>query len=152
MKILATSLLALGLIATAGMAQAANNCTIALKGDDAMKFDLKTATVSASCATITVELTHTGKLPVTAMGHNVVITATKDLDAVGRDAVKAGAANNYVPAGDARIIASTKLIGGGQKTQITFPGKKLTAGGAYSFFCSFPGHYTMMKGSLVVTK
>lgn len=152
MKIIAPSLLALGLMASAGIAQAANNCTISLKGDDAMKFDLKAATVSASCPTITVELTHTGKLPVTAMGHNVVITATQDLDAVGRDAVKAGAANHYVPAGDARVIASTKLIGGGQKTQITFPGKKLAAGGAYSFFCSFPGHYTMMKGTLVVTR
>ena len=44
------------------------------------------------------------------------------------------------------------LIGGGQKTKITFPGKKLTAGGDYSFFCSFPGHSTLMKGKLVVTK
>ena len=36
--------------------------------------------------------------------------------------------------------------------QWTFPGKKLTAGGDYSFFCSFPGHSTLMKGKLVVTK
>ncbi|MCH2091910.1 MAG: azurin [Pseudoxanthomonas sp.] len=149
---LSHSLLALALFGAAGMAQAAGNCTVSLKGDDAMKFDLKEATVSASCATITLELTHSGKLPAAAMGHNVVVSKTADLAGVARDGMKAGAAGAYAPAGDARVIAHTALIGGGQKTKITFPGKKLTAGGDYSFFCSFPGHSTLMKGKLVVTK
>ena len=149
---LSHSLLALALFGAAGMAQAAGNCTVSLKGDDAMKFDLKEATVSASCATITLELTHSGKLPAAAMGHNVVVSKTADLAGVARDGMKAGGAGAYVPAGDARVIAHTALIGGGQKTKITFPGKKLTAGGDYSFFCSFPGHSTLMKGKLVVTK
>ncbi len=149
---LSHSLLALALFGAAGMAQAAGNCTVSLKGDDAMKFDLKEATVSASCATITLELSHTGKLPATAMGHNVVVSKTADLAGVARDGMKAGAAGAYVQASDARVIAHTSLIGGGQKTKITFPGKKLTAGGDYSFFCSFPGHSTLMKGKLVVTK
>ena len=48
MKVLTTSLLFAGLFGVAGFAQAAGNCTVALKGDDAMKFDLKEATVSAS--------------------------------------------------------------------------------------------------------
>ena len=149
---LSRTLLALALLGAAGMAHAAGNCTISLKGDDAMKFDLREATVSASCATITVELTHTGKLPVAAMGHNVVISKTPDMAGIARDAIKAGTANAYVPPGDARVIAHTDLIGGGAKTKITFPGKKLTAGGDYSFFCSFPGHSTLMKGKLVVAK
>ncbi|WP_313927643.1 azurin [Pseudoxanthomonas sp.] len=149
---LSRPLVLIALLGAAGMAQAAGNCTVSLKGDDAMKFDLKEATVSAGCATITIELTHTGKLPAAAMGHNVVVSKTADLAGVARDAIKAGAAKEYVPAGDARVIAHTSLIGGGQKTKITFPGKKLTAGGDYSFFCSFPGHSTLMKGKLVVTK
>ena len=149
---LSHSLLALALFGAAGMAQAAGNCTVSLKGDDAMKFDLKEATVSASCATITLELTHTGKLPAAAMGHNVVVSKTADLAGVARDGMKAGAAGAYVQASDARVIAHTSLVGGGKKTKITFPGKKLTAGGDYSFFCSFPGHSTLMKGKLVVTK
>ena len=107
---------------------------------------------SASCPTITIELTHTGKLPATAMGHNVVISKTADLAGLARDGIKAGAAKDYIPAGDARAIAHTKIIGGGEKTKVTFPGKALTAGGDYSFFCSFPGHSTLMKGKLVVTK
>lgn len=152
MKTLSTALLGLALLGATGFAQAAGNCTVSLKGDDSMKFDLKTATVSASCPTITIELQHTGKLPAAAMGHNVVITATPDMDGVVRDSLKAGAANGYLPKGDARVIAATSLIGGGQKTKVTLPGKKLTAGGAYSFFCSFPGHSTIMKGTLTVVK
>ena len=152
MKAITRSFVLVGLLGAAGFAQAAGNCTVSLKGDDAMKFDLKEATVSASCPTITVELTHTGKMPVAAMGHNVVITATKDVDAVARDGIKAGVAGNYVNKADARVIAATTLVGGGQKTKVTFPGKKLTAGGDYTFFCSFPGHSMLMKGKLVVTK
>ena len=144
-------LLALALLGAASAVQAAPNCTIKLKGDDRMQFDLKTATVSAGCAKINIELTHTGALPVKSMGHNVVITATKDVAAVASAAIKAGAANQYVPPGDARVLASTKMIGGGESTKATFSGKALKAGGEYSFFCSFPGHSGLMKGKLVVT-
>lgn len=151
MKSATTVLLGLALLGTAGLAHAAGNCTVTLKGDDAMKFDLKTATVSAACPTITIELVHTGKLPVTVMGHNVVIAKTSDVAGVSSAATKAGAANHYLPKGDARVIAASGLVGGGEKTKLTAPGKKLTAGGDYSFFCSFPGHSTMMKGKLVVT-
>jgi azurin len=149
---LSRTFVAIALLSAAGMAQAAGNCTVSLKGDDAMKFDLKEATVSASCPTITLELIHSGKLPVAAMGHNVVVSKTADLASVARDGMKAGAAGAYVQANDTRVVAHTSLIGGGQKTKVTFPGKKLTAGGDYSFFCSFPGHSTLMKGKLVVTK
>ncbi len=142
----------IALLSAAGMAQAASTCTVSLKGDDAMKFDLKEATVSASCPTITIELTHAGKMPITAMGHNVVIAKTVDVAGVARDGMKAGAAGAYVQANDARVVAHTSVVGGGQKTKVTFPGKKLTAGGDYSFFCSFPGHSTLMKGKLVVTR
>jgi len=148
---LSRPLLALALLGCAGMAQAAGNCTIAIKGDDAMKYDIKEATVSRSCATITVELTHTGKLPATTMGHNVVITRTADVPAVAAAGIKAGAAASYVPAGDARVIAHTSLIGGGATTKVSFPGSKLAAGGDYTFFCSMPGHSALMKGKLVVT-
>ena len=62
------------------------------------------------------------------MGHNVVVTATPDADAVARDGLKAGAAGGYLPAGDARVLASTKMIGGGQTATASLPGNKLKAG------------------------
>ena len=48
------------------------------------------------------------------------------------------------------LIAHTKIVGGGESTTATFPGSALKAGGDYAFFCSFPGHWAIMKGKLVV--
>ena len=129
---------------------AAENCVIDLKGDDAMKFDKTEVVVSASCKEITINLSHSGALPATAMGHNVVIAATADIQALGTAGMTAGVAAHYVPAGDARVLGHTAVIGGGATTTATFPGSALKAGGDYSFFCSFPGHWAIMKGKLIV--
>lgn len=137
------------LLLAAGAAHA-NDCVIDLKADDAMKFDRSEVTVAASCKSIEIKLTHTGKLPVTAMGHNVVIAAPADLQPVAQDGQKAGAAANYVAAGDKRVIAHTALVGGGASTSATFAGSALKAGGDYVFFCSFPGHWALMKGKVIV--
>lgn len=145
-------LLGLALLCVGSQAFAAANCTIKLKGDDRMQFDLKTVTVSAACASIDVELAHTGKLPVNVMGHNIVVSLTSDVSAVSSAGMKAGAAAGYVPKADARVIVATSMIGGGATTKARLPGNKLKAGGDYSFFCSFPGHAGIMKGKLVVTK
>jgi len=145
-------LLAIALFAAAPLAHAAQHCTLKLTGDDKMQFDLKTATVSASCPKITVELTHAGKMPITAMGHDVVISKTADMQAVVDAGAKAGAAAGYVAKGDPKIIAATSVVGGGQSTKTTFAGSKLKAGGDYMFFCTFPGHSAIMKGALVVEK
>lgn len=144
-------LLAVLALAVSGMAHAAN-CSIDLKGDDAMKFDKASVTVSASCKAITINLEHPGKLPAATMGHNVVIALSSDMQGIVNDGAKAGLAANYVKAGDARVIAHTTIIGGGAKTSVTFPGSKLKVGGDYDFFCSAPGHWAVMKGKVVVTK
>ena len=60
------------------------------------------------------------------------------------------AATNYVKDGDARVIAHTKVVGGGEKDSVTFKTDVLEAGGDYDFFCSFPGHYAVMRGKVVV--
>ena len=150
MKHLVIAALGLGLLAFGGTA-AASNCTIKLKGDDRMQFDQKEITVSASCKTINIELEHTGQLPAAAMGHNVVVAATSDVQAVNAAGAKAGAAAGYLPANDPKVLGATDMIGGGASTKASFPGSKLTAGGDYTFFCSFPGHAALMKGKLVVT-
>ncbi|GHD67169.1 azurin [Luteimonas padinae] len=150
MKKLIIATLGLGLLAFGGTAMA-SNCTIKLKGDDRMQFDQKEITVSAACKTISIELEHTGKLPAAAMGHNVVVAATADVQAINAAGAKAGAAAGYLPAGDAKVLGATDMIGGGASTKASFPGSKLKAGGDYAFFCSFPGHAALMKGKLVVT-
>ena len=77
MKSASKAVLALALFGAASLAHAAPNCVVQLKGNDAMQFDLKTATVSASCPKITIELVHTGKMAAQVMGHNVVITGLR---------------------------------------------------------------------------
>ena len=43
---------------------------------------------------------------------------------------------------------STKVLGPGESDSVTFSVKKLTATVSYTFFCSFPGHSGIMKGTL----
>lgn len=136
-------------LAASGLVHA-ESCTINLKSNDAMQFDQRSATVSSTCKTITVNFSHTGKLPAQAMGHNLVIATAADYQAVAQDGLKAGLANNYVKPGDPRVIASTKIIGGGQTTSTTFAGSNLKAGGAYKMFCTAPGHLGMMTDQLIV--
>ena len=138
------------LLPLAGASHAQDNCTINLQGSDAMQFDKQTVTVSSSCEEITVTLQHVGKLPVESMGHNVVISPTAFYQGAAQDGMQAGLDNDYVQPDDERVIAHTKMIGGGETASTTFPASKLEAGTPYTFFCSFPGHWAIMKGDLVV--
>ncbi len=147
---LAFVLVALAFPFAASAAAPAGNCNIDLKAGDSMKFDKHTVTVSSSCKTITVNLVHQGQMPAQMMGHNVVITATDAFQSVANDGLKAGLAGNYVPLNDKRVISSTKIVGGGEKATTSFPGSALKAGGAYTFFCSAPGHWSLMNGQVVV--
>ena len=121
-------------------------CQIHIYANDLMQYDKKELTVGPGCTEIQVTLTNTGKLPISAMGHDWVLVKSADLTAVANDGLVAGLANNYQKPGDPRIIASTKLVGGGQSTTVTFPASKLTPGGSYMYLCTFPGHNALMKG------
>ncbi|MFC5437050.1 azurin [Rhodanobacter umsongensis] len=142
-KLIAIALL--GLLSTPLMAA---ECSTTVEASDAMQFNTKTITVPKTCKSFTVTLKHTGKLPVTAMGHNWVLSHSSDEAGVIADGMKAGAGNSYEKPGDTRIIAHTKLIGGGGSDTATINVAKLKAGEQYAYFCTFPGHAALMKGSL----
>ncbi|MES7047948.1 plastocyanin/azurin family copper-binding protein, partial [Cutibacterium acnes] len=61
-----------------------------------------------------------------------------------------GAAAHYVKAGDPRVIAASKVIGGGESTTVAIPVGKLKAGESYTFVCTFPGHSSIMRGTLTL--
>ena len=141
------SLAVISLLAVAGNAFAADKvCKLEITGTDAMQFDKKELSVAGDCTQVEVTLHHSGKLPAQAMGHNWVLSKTADVAGVASDGIAAGFANDHIKKGDARVIAHTKIVGGGQTTSITFPTSALTKGGAYTYFCSFPGHSSIMKG------
>lgn len=126
------------------------DCATEVEGNDAMQYNVGAITVPASCSEFTINLKHTGQMPVAAMGHNVVITLAPDMKAVAADGIGAGIDADYVKADDARVIAHTSMIGGGESTSVTFPVSKINDGGPYEFFCSFPGHSAIMKGVIAV--
>ena len=124
----------------------AKTCDVELEANDAMSFNTKELKVDGDCTEAKLTLKHVGKMPKSAMGHNVVITKTDDFKKVAKAAGKVSAEDNYVPKDDARVLAHTKLIGGGESDTITIPLDKFEKGGDYTFFCSFPGHWSVMKG------
>lgn len=123
-------------------------CSTVVESDDAMKYNVSEINISKACKEFTITLKHVGKMPKAAMGHNIVITKAEDVDAVTKDGASAGAEGDYIKAGDERIVASTKLIGGGEETSITVDTGKFAAGNQYEFFCSFPGHLGLMRGKV----
>ncbi len=122
---------------------------VEISGNDQMQFDVKAIEVTEGDK-VTLILKHTGKLPKVAMGHNVVILKPgTDIAAFATKAMQA-AATEYLPADEEtkeKIFAHTKLVGGGEEDTITF-----TAGepGAYTYICTFPGHFALMQGVLTV--
>ena len=133
-------------LAFAPHARAADACKLEISGNDQMQYDKQELSVPASCKEVTLTLHHSGKLPKEAMGHDWVLTLTSDLGPVAQAGMSAGASKDYLEAGDKRVIAHTKVIGGGETTSVTFSTAGLKAGGDYSYECTFPGHSALMKG------
>lgn len=111
---------------------------------DTMEYDTKEFRVrSGSQVKITFENTATSP----AMQHNVVILkAGADVDQIGMAAIEAGEAANYIPESD-QILAHTDLAKPGETTTVEFVAPEP---GEYVYICTFPGHYAMMRGKMIV--
>ncbi len=117
---------------------------IELNTDDKMKYNLNEITVYDG-QNIKLTLNHLGELPVTVMGHNFVLKDNDlSLDRFAHIAMRSGN-TEYVPTEN--VLANTSLIGGGESTTIEFTAPAI---GTYEYLCTFPGHYTVMSGKLIV--
>jgi azurin len=139
--------LALGALVATPARAAAETVEVKLEVGDGLKYSKKKIEVSEG-SKVKLTLTHTGKMSKEAMGHNfVLLTKGTEMAKFAQRAMGA-AKTDYVPKGmDEKVIAHTKLIGGGESDTITFDAP---AAGTYTFLCTFPGHYTVMNGKLVV--
>lgn len=126
----------------------ASECQLEITGNDMMQYNTAELIVPKGCTDVSLTLTHVGKLANNIMGHNWVLTTDADFQAVAMAGMGAGLEKHYVPQDDARVLASTDVVGGGESTTITFNVEALSADGKYVFFCSFPGHWGVMKGIL----
>ena len=111
-------------------------CSTDLSGNDAMQFSTKEIAIPASCQQFTIRFKHAGSMPKASMGHNVVVAKTSDLNGVIKDGMKAGPAADYVKAGDERVLAKTKLLGGGESDSLTLDVAAIKAA-PYSFVCTW---------------
>ena len=124
------------------------DCATTIEGNDAMQYNADSITIPASCSQFTVNLKHVGKLAVNVMGHNFVVAKEADMAGINADGM--AVAPEHLKDGDARVVAHTKMIGGGESASVSFDVAKIKDGGPYKFFCSFPGHFALMQGSLQV--
>jgi len=141
---------AVSLLALTSRQLMAAECETTVDSTDQMSFNTKEIVIDKSCKTFTVELTHSGSLPKNVMGHNLVISKEADMQPIATDGLAAGIDKNYLKDGDARVIAHTKIIGAKETDSLTFDVSKLDAAEKYGFFCSFPGHISMMKGTVTL--
>lgn len=144
-------LVAVSLLTLASSQLMAAECKATVDSTDQMTYSTKEITIDKSCKTFTVELTHSGSLPKNVMGHNLVVAKDADAQPIATDGIGAGVDKNYLKdESDPRIIAHTKIIGAGETATATIDVSKLAAGESYAFFCTFPGHISMMKGTVAV--
>ncbi len=133
-------------VAVADEASKQDTIKLTLNANDKMQYDQTELNVYAG-QTVVLTLNHTGTMPVESMGHNfTLLQKGTDLAKFEEEASK-NRENGYLPTDTSSIIAHTDLIGGGQSTTITFAAPEKDT---YDFLCSFPGHYSVMKGKFIV--
>lgn len=136
----------LALLATVAAPLAQADCAFELEVGDGISYPVSEMEAEKSCDTVSVTIVHTGNLPKVAMGHNWVLTRPEDFQAVAPLGMSAGVAGDYVPADEPRILANTALVGGGESDTVEFSVSDMETG-EYTFYCSFPGHWSNMKGT-----
>ena len=123
---------------------------VSISGNDQMQFSVKEFEVKAGDQ-VELEFKNKGSLPKIAMGHNIVILK-QGISAIAfcGKAMKAGAnATNALPDSvKGEVLAYSKLLGPGESEIIKFQAPK--SPGLHQFVCTFPGHYAMMRGVMVV--
>ena len=137
-------------IFSAGLAfaESATPRVIKITGDDTMKFSV-TQIEAKPGESLEVEFSNMGQVPKQAMGHNwVLLKQMNDKEIAAFAASAMPKAPDYIPDDTSAIIAHTKTLGPKETDKVVFNAP--TTPGEYPFICTFPGHYTLMHGKLVV--
>jgi hypothetical protein len=91
------------------------------------------------------------------MPHNLVVVKPGTRSIVGTAAAELApdfldrSGRAWVPE-SGNVIAATKLLEPGRSETLRITANAIRAEGTYEFVCTFPGHWTVMYGELVVTK
>jgi azurin len=135
-----------GLLLLGGGVAYADPCKITIESNDMMQFSAHELAVPTNCADVEVTLRHAGQLPAKVMGHDWVLAKDSDKSAIVNAGLAAGLTHGFLPENDKRIIAATKVVGGGESNTVKFSTAALVQGARYVFFCTAPGHSSVMHG------
>ena len=108
-----------------------------------MKYDMKEIRVPAGS---TIHMKFNNKATDAAMIHNFVIIEEGMADSVASNGIKAGPSAGYIPSSK-DVLYGSKLLQPKESTEFSIPAP---AKGSYDFICTYPGHYKMMNGKLIV--
>ena len=125
-------------------------CSVDVSSSDNLKFDKNKLIIDSTCSKFAINFKHEGQMAAKTAGHNIVIVRSKDFDTVvSKIDMKLGTESGFLP--DMKeVIAKTAIIGGDSQTSIIMNASQLSKDETYTFFCSFPGHYAIMKGNVVI--
>lgn len=149
MRALVQSSVVAVVMAASAVTAAAPGRLVELTGNDQIKYNVTRITAKPG-ELLHVRIKSIGTLPKAVMAHNFVLLAKGTDAAAFATAAASAVATGYIPAQfTAKVLASTPMVGPGESGDVTF--KAPTVAGAYTFLCSFPGHFLAgMKGTLVV--
>jgi azurin len=143
-------LIAAGALLLAAGAAHADPCKLTIESNDMMQFNLREMKVPAQCTEVEVSLKHSGQLPAKIMGHDWVLARISDMSAIVYAGLAAGSKHGFLPENDERIIAATRVVGGGESATVKFSTSLLQEGVRYAFFCTSPGHSAVMRGTFLL--
>jgi azurin len=94
----------------------------------------------------TVMLTLVNESKDSSMLHNFVLIQSGTAAKVAAEGLKIGNDHYFTPQ-IPEVLTSTVMVGPGKSDAITFPAP---VRGEYEFICTYPGHYTKMRGKFIV--
>ncbi len=83
----------------------------------------------------------------TSKNYNWVLAPSGKMLLVVTNGQSQGDTTDYIAPNDPNVIAHTKMLKPGESDTITF---NAPPSGAYQYFCTFPGFYTRMNGTLTI--
>lgn len=81
------------------------------------------------------------------MAHNWVLGKPGTTSKIGTDSQNVGEQGGWVSSGP-EVLAKTKMVQPTKSEKISFTAP--TEKGSYPYLCTFPGHWVIMKGSMIV--
>lgn len=122
---------------------------IHITGNDDMRYNITRFVVHPG-EKVRITFENVGKMPVTTMGHDLVILKLgENFKSFSNEVNSADLqAKGEIP--DSlldKVIAHTKILGPGESQTIEFVAP---AAGAYDYLCTFPTHAVFMHGQMIV--